>query len=129
MLSRHCCRAGSCSELAASYDQPGRRSTCQLGRHCRPALTHHASCPLLTAFPAAAAASATAHPPRSQSPQAGSSSERSEAVAVGTWSMEAAIYSLPDLRPLFKEALPTDVIPRRWAVQGGRAGRLFLSGG
>jgi len=46
-------------------------------------------------------------------PPAGSNSERSEAVAVGTWSMEAAIYSLPDLRPLFKEALPTDVIPRR----------------
>lgn len=52
---------------------------------------------------------------------AGSNSERSEAVAVGTWSMDAAIYSLPDLRPLFKEALPTDVIPRRWAMRGVQA--------
>ncbi|KAL4429821.1 hypothetical protein ABPG77_010938 [Micractinium sp. CCAP 211/92] len=42
----------------------------------------------------------------------GEGKERSEAVAVGTWSMEAHIYALPALRPLFKEALPTDVIPR-----------------
>jgi hypothetical protein len=28
--------------------------------------------------------------------------------------MEAAIYALPSLKPLFSEKLPTDVIPRRW---------------
>lgn len=47
-------------------------------------------------------------------PLAGSSPERAEAVAVGTWGMEAAIYALPSLKPLFSEKLPTDVIPRRW---------------
>jgi DNA damage-binding protein 1 len=42
----------------------------------------------------------------------GSKTERSDAVAVGTWGMEAQILTLPGLKPLFKEALPTDVIPR-----------------
>lgn len=62
------------------------------------------------------------HPPPHPVPQprpapgpAGDQRERSEAVAVGTWGMEAHIYALPGLRPLFKEALPTDVIPRRHA--------------
>lgn len=49
---------------------------------------------------------------------AGSETERSDAVAVGTWGMEAAILTLPGLKPLFKEALPTDVIPRRCSVSG-----------
>ena len=48
-------------------------------------------------------------------PAAGSDTERSDAVAVGTWGMEAQILTLPGLKPLFKEVLPTDVIPRRWA--------------
>lgn len=64
------------------------------------------------------------HPPlllsSSSSPQTtrasdwhtGENSERSDACAVGTWGMEAAIYALPTLHPLFREALPTDVIPR-----------------
>lgn len=49
-------------------------------------------------------------------PGAGDSGERSDAVAVGTWAMDAHIYALPSLKPLFKEALPTDVIPRRCAM-------------
>lgn len=45
---------------------------------------------------------------------AGAETERSDAAAVGTWGMEALILTLPGLKPLFKETLPTDVIPRRW---------------
>lgn len=42
----------------------------------------------------------------------GAETERSDAAAVGTWGMEALILTLPGLKPLFKETLPTDVIPR-----------------
>lgn len=47
---------------------------------------------------------------------AGAETERSDAAAVGTWGMEALILTLPGLKPLFKETLPTDVIPRRWGT-------------
>lgn len=50
---------------------------------------------------------------------AGEDRERSDAVAVGTWGMDAIILQLPSLKPLFQEALPTDVIPRRWAGGAG----------
>lgn len=33
-------------------------------------------------------------------------------VAVGSWALEAHIFALPSLAPLFREKLPTDVIPR-----------------
>lgn len=36
-------------------------------------------------------------------PAAGDDGERSDACAVGTWGMEAHIYALPSLKPLFKE--------------------------
>ncbi|PSC68559.1 DNA damage-binding 1 [Micractinium conductrix] len=42
----------------------------------------------------------------------GDNKERSDAAAVGTWAMEGAIHALPALNVLFKETLPTDVIPR-----------------
>ncbi|KAL4855081.1 DNA damage-binding protein 1 [Chlorella vulgaris] len=42
----------------------------------------------------------------------GSSNERAEAVAVGTWAMQAHVCELPSLRQLVSEKLPTDVIPR-----------------
>ena len=35
---------------------------------------------------------------------------------MGTWAMEGAIHALPALNVLFKETLPTDVIPRRCAA-------------
>ncbi|EFN59838.1 hypothetical protein CHLNCDRAFT_29381 [Chlorella variabilis] len=42
----------------------------------------------------------------------GELSEASEVVAVGSWALEAHIFALPSLAPLFREKLPTDVIPR-----------------
>lgn len=59
-------------------------------------------------LPRAAACRPPPRPPhRCVAPaHAGESSERSEACAVGTWAMEAAIYVLPSLKPLFKEVRP-----------------------
>lgn len=104
---------GSCVEKQSHRCEQRQMRLC----HC---LKQHAHPMLVHAYNPSAIASATLphcspHACNACLPVSGSSNERAEAVAVGTWAMQAHVCELPSLRQLVSEKLPTDVIPRRSA--------------